>query len=302
MTRSGFVSLTGRPNVGKSTLMNQILGEKIAITSDKPQTTRNRIQGVYTKDDTQIVFIDTPGIHKPVHKLGEYMVEAATRTIGDVDLVLFLVEAGHPRKGDYEAIEQLKKWGPEVILVINKIDTVKKDELLLSIAAFQELYDFDEIVPVSAKTGQNVEELLKVINEKLPEGPFFFPEDTLTDQPERQLVAEMIREKALMLLKEEIPHGLAVMIDTFEEREHDDRYEKDMVDINATIVCEKASHKPILIGKGGQMLKKIGTLARADIEQMLDCKVNLQLWIKVKERWRDSDYLIKNYGYDKKEL
>lgn len=282
--------------------MNQLLGEKIAITSDKPQTTRNRIQGVYTQDDTQIVFIDTPGIHKPVHKLGEYMVEAATRTIGDVDLVLLVVEAGRPRKGDMEVIEQLKKGAPEVVLVINKIDAVKKDEILLSIAAFKELYDFSEIVPVSAKTGQNTEELLKVITEKMPEGPFFFPEDTLTDQPERQIVAEMIREKALYLLKEEIPHGIAVTIDSFEEREHDDRYEKDMVDINATIIVEKASHKPIIIGKGGQMLKRIGSLARTDIEHMLDCKVNLQLWIKVKERWRDSEFLIKNYGYDKREL
>ncbi len=297
MTRSGFVSLTGRPNVGKSTLMNQILGEKVAITSKKPQTTRNRIQGVYTQEDIQIVFIDTPGIHRAEHKLGDYMNEAASRTINDVDYVLFLVEAGVPRNGDLEVINKLKKSHSHVILVINKVDTIGKDELIKSIAAFKGLYDFEEIVPVSAKTGQNVDELMKVIRSKMPEGPFFFPEDMLTDQPERALCAEMIREKTLKLLEREIPHGIAVTIETFEERS-----DKDIVDINATIICEKASHKPIIIGKGGSMIKKIGTYAREDMEAMLGCKVNLQLFVKVKERWRDSEMLIKNYGFDRKDL
>lgn len=297
MTKSGFVSLTGRPNVGKSTLMNQILGEKVAITSKKPQTTRNRIQGVYTKDDIQIVFIDTPGIHRAEHKLGDYMNEAASRTINDVDYVLFLVEAGVPRNGDLEVINKLKKSHSHVILVINKVDTIGKDDLIKSIATFKGLYEFEEIVPVSAKTGQNVEELMKVIKEKMPDGPFFFPEDMLTDQPERAICAEMIREKTLKLLEREIPHGIAVTIETFEERS-----DKDLVDINATIICEKASHKPIIIGKGGSMIKKIGTYAREDMEAMLGCKVNLQLFVKVKERWRDSEMLIKNYGFDRKDL
>ena len=297
MTRSGFVSLTGRPNVGKSTLMNYILGEKVAITSSKPQTTRSRIQGVLTDQDTQIVLIDTPGIHRPTHKLGEYMVEAASRTIRDVDLVLLIVEAGRPKQGDLDIISQIEKAGMDAILVINKIDTVNQAELILSAEAFEKLYDFEEIVPVSAKTGKNVDELLRVIREKLPEGPFFFPEDTLTDQPEKQIAAELIREKALKLLEKEIPHGLAVMIDSFKERE-----DKNLIDIDATIVCEKASHKPIIIGKGGAMIKKIGSYAREDMEKMLDAKVNLQLFVKVKERWRDSDFLIKNFGFDKKEL
>ena len=296
-TKSGFVSLTGRPNVGKSTLMNQLLGEKVAITSRKPQTTRNRIQGVYTEDDTQIVFIDTPGIHQAEHKLGEYMNEAANRTIGDVDFVCLLVEAGMPRNGDLDVIKQLKKSHAPTILVINKIDKVSKDELIKSIDAFRTLYDFEEIVPVSALEGKNCDELMRVIKSKMPEGPFFFPEDMLTDQPERQIVAEMIREKALKLLEREIPHGIAVTIETFTERE-----EKALIDINATIICEKASHKPIIIGKGGAMLKKSGSYAREEIGKMLGCKVNLQLWVKVKERWRDSDFLIKNYGFDKKEL
>ena len=297
MTKSGFISLIGRPNVGKSTLMNQLLGEKVAITSNKPQTTRNRIQGVYTEGDGQIVFIDTPGIHKPVHKLGEYMVEAATRSIGDVDMVMLLVEPGHPRQGDLEIIERLKKQHAEVILVINKVDTITNDGLLQTIAEFKDLYEFEHIVPVSAKTGKNKEELLKVLMEQLPEGPFFFPDDMLTDQPERQMVAELIREKTLHLLQKEIPHGIAVVIDTFNERE-----EKEIIDIDATIICEKNSHKPIIIGKGGRTLKEIGSRARVDIESMLGIKVNLQIWVKIKERWRDSDFLIKNFGFDKKEL
>lgn len=297
MTKSGFVSLIGRPNVGKSTLMNQLLGEKIAITSNKPQTTRNRIRGVFTQGDGQIVFIDTPGIHKPVHKLGEYMVEAASRTIGDVDMVLLLVEPGRPRTGDLEILERLRQQHAQVILVINKVDTISHDELLTTIAAFKDLYEFDHIVPISAKTGENKEELLKVLMEQLPEGTFFFPPDMITDQPERQLVAELIREKTLQLLQKEIPHGIAVVIDTFTERE-----DKPIIDINATIICEKNSHKPIIIGKGGRTLKEIGSRARQDIENLLGAKVNLQIWVKIKERWRDSDFLIKNFGFDKKEL
>lgn len=297
MTKSGFVSLTGRPNTGKSTLLNQILGQKVAIVSSKPQTTRNRIQGVYTKDDCQIVFIDTPGIHQPVHKLGEYMNEAAERAIADVDRVLLVVEVGKPRPGDLAVLEELKKDHAPVILVINKIDQVKSDQVLTSIMVFKDLYDFEEIIPVSAKSGKNVDELLKVVIRDLPEGPFFFPADQVTDQPERQIAAEIIREKALRLLNREIPHGIAVTVETFKDREG-----KDLVDIDASIICDKASHKPIIIGKGGEMIKKIGTYAREDLEDMLGCKVNLQLFVKVKEHWRDSEVLIKNFGYDKKEL
>ena len=290
-TKSGFVSLTGRPNVGKSTLMNQLLGEKVAITSRKPQTTRNRIQGVYTEDDTQIVFIDTPGIHQAEHKLGEYMNEAANRTIGDVDFVCLLVEAGMPRNGDLDVIKQLKKSHAPTILVINKIDKVSKDELIKSIDAFRTLYDFEEIVPVSALEGKNCDELMRVIKSKMPEGPFFFPEDMLTDQPERQIVAEMIREKALKLLEREIPHGIAVVIDSFKERSR-----QNLVDIDATIICERESHKPIIIGKHGATIKEIGTQARVEIEKMLGIHVNLRLWVKVKERWRDSEIAVRNYS------
>lgn len=297
MTKSGFISLIGRPNVGKSTLMNQLLGEKIAITSNKPQTTRNRIQGVFTQGDSQLIFIDTPGIHKPEHKLGEYMVEAASRAIGDVDLVLFLVEPGRPRQGDLDILVKLKKQHAEVILVVNKMDAVPKNMLLTTLADFKDLYDFAEMIPISAKTGENKETLLQLLIERMPEGPFYFPPDMLTDQPERQLVAELIREKTLYVLQKEIPHGIAVVIDTFTEREG-----RNLIDINATIICEKNSHKPIIIGKGGRTLKEIGSQARKDIERLLDVKVNLQIWVKIKERWRDSDFLIKNFGFDKKEL
>ncbi|MCI8633727.1 MAG: GTPase Era [Lachnospiraceae bacterium] len=297
MTKSGFISLIGRPNVGKSTLMNQMLGEKVAITSSKPQTTRNRIQGVLTEQECQMIFIDTPGIHKPEHKLGEYMVEAASRAIGDVDLVLFLVEAGRLKQEDLEVLAKLRKQQAEVILVINKVDAVAKDVVLLTIAKLKDLYEFQEIIPVSAKTGENKEILLEQIMKRMPEGPFYFPPDMLTDQPERQLVAELIREKTLYALQKEIPHGIAVVIDTFTEREG-----RGLIDINATIICEKNSHKPIIIGKGGRTLKEIGSRARQDIERLLGVKVNLQLWVKIKERWRDSDFLIKNFGFDKKEL
>ena len=293
--KSGFVTLIGRPNVGKSTLMNQIIGMKIAITSNKPQTTRNRIQTVYTSEEGQIVFVDTPGIHKAKNKLGDYMVKIAERSITEVDAVLWLVEPStFIGAGERHIAEQLKKAKTPVILVINKIDTVKKEEILLFIDAYRKIYDFDEIVPVSALKGDGKEELIKVIFKYLPYGPAFFDEDTITDQPERQIVSELIREQALRCLDEEIPHGIAVSIEAM-------KYRKNIVDIDATIVCEKDSHKGIIIGKQGSMLKKIGTNARKGIENLLETKVNLQLWVKVKKDWRDSDFLMKNFGYNPKE-
>ncbi len=293
--RSGFVTLIGRPNVGKSTLMNSLIGQKIAITSKKPQTTRNRIQTVYTSEEGQIVFVDTPGIHKAKNKLGSYMVNVAQSTLKEVDVVLFLVEPGSfIGAGEKHIMEQLSKVNTPVILVINKIDTVKKEELLLVIDTYRKEMDFDEIVPVSALKKENTEELIKCIMKYLPYGPAFYDEDTVTDQPKRQIVAEMIREKALRSLDEEIPHGIAVTIEKMKQR-------KDIVDIEATIICEKESHKGIIIGKQGSMLKKIGTNARKDIENMLEGKVNLKLWVKVKKDWRDSDFLLKNFGYNRKD-
>ena len=296
--KSGFVTLIGRPNVGKSTLMNQLIGQKIAITSNKPQTTRNRIQTVLTTDDGQIVFVDTPGIHKAKNKLGEYMVNVAERTLNEVDVVLWLVEpTTFIGAGEQHIISQLKKVTTPVVLVINKIDSVKKEDVLPAIAAYKDVYDFAEIVPVSARNGDNTDELVKVIMKYLPYGPQFYDEDTITDQPERQIVAELIREKALKLLDEEIPHGIAVSIDIMKERPN-----QPIWDIEATIVCERDSHKGIIIGKGGAMLKNIGSAARYEIERLLDAKINLKLWVKVKKDWRDSDFLIKNFGYDKKEV
>ena len=293
--RSGFVTLIGRPNVGKSTLMNYLIGQKIAITSRKPQTTRNRIQTVLTTEEGQIVFVDTPGIHKAKNKLGEYMVHVAERTLNEVDVVLWLVEPStFIGAGEQHIVEQLKKTKTPVVLVINKSDTVKKEELLPCIAKYNEVYPFADIVPVSARTGDNTDELLKVIMKYLPYGPQFYDEDTITDQPERQIVAELIREKALHALNEEIPHGIAVSIESMKRR-------KKLMDIEATIICEKDSHKGIIIGKQGAMLKKIGSNARYEIERLLDCKVNLQLWVKVKKDWRDSDFLIKNFGYQEEE-
>lgn len=293
--RSGFVTLIGRPNVGKSTLMNYLIGQKIAITSRKPQTTRNRIQTVLTTEEGQIVFVDTPGIHKAKNKLGEYMVYVAERTLNEVDVVLWLVEPStFIGAGEQHIVEQLKKTKTPVVLVINKSDTVKKEELLPCIAKYNEVYPFADIVPVSARTGDNTDELLKVIMKYLPYGPQFYDEDTITDQPERQIVAELIREKALHALNEEIPHGIAVSIESMKRR-------KKLMDIEATIICEKDSHKGIIIGKQGAMLKKIGSNARYEIERLLDCKVNLQLWVKVKKDWRDSDFLIKNFGYQEEE-
>lgn len=296
--KSGFVSLVGRPNVGKSTLMNRIIGQKIAITSNKPQTTRNRIQTVYHDERGQIVFLDTPGIHKAKNKLGEYMVTVAERTFDEVDMILWLVEATtFIGKGERHIAEQLKKAHIPVILVMNKIDTVKKEELLACIDAYQQIMEFDEIVLVSAWTGESVDHLVDVMFRYLEEGPAFYDDDTVTDQPVRQIVAELIREKALRLLADEIPHGIAVAVDQMKLRHNN----KNMYDIDATIICERDSHKGIIIGKQGQMLKKIGTQARREIEEMLQKKVNLKLWVKVKKDWRDSDFLLKNFGYDKKE-
>jgi GTP-binding protein Era len=296
--KSGFVTIIGRPNVGKSTLMNRLIGQKIAITSNKPQTTRNRIQTVYTNEEGQIIFLDTPGIHKAKNKLGEYMVSVAERTLNEVDVIMWLVEpTTYIGAGEQHIAEQLKKCKTPVILVINKIDTVKKEEILTFIAAYKDICDFAEIIPCSALTGENADEVIRSIMKYLPYGPQFYDEDVVTDQPERQIVAELIREKALRMLDEEIPHGIAVSIEQMKTRK-----KGHIVDIDATIICERDSHKGIIIGKGGSMLKKIGSAARVEIENLLDMKVNLQLWVKVKKDWRDSDFLIKNFGYDKKDL
>ena len=296
--KSGFVAIIGRPNVGKSTLMNHLIGQKIAITSRKAQTTRNKIQTVYTCERGQIVFLDTPGIHKAKNKLGECLVNVASGTFRDADVILWLVEPGtQVGPGDRHIAEQLKNCKLPVILVINKVDTVKKEEVAGFIETYRKLIDFADIVPASALRAQNLDTVIDCIFKYLPYGPQFYDEDTITDQPQRQIVAELIREKALRTLDEEIPHGIAVTIDTMKERP-DGR----IVDIEATIICERDSHKGIIIGKQGAMLKKIGSAARFEIERMLEQKVNLKLWVKVKKDWRDSDYLIKNFGYDKKEI
>ncbi|MCX4295706.1 MAG: GTPase Era [Lachnospiraceae bacterium] len=293
--KSGFAALIGRPNVGKSTLMNCLIGQKIAITSKKPQTTRNRIQTVYTSDEGQIVFVDTPGIHKAKNKLGDYMVNVAEHSLREVDVILWLVEpTDYIGAGEQHIIEELKKVKTPVILVINKIDTVKKEQLLEYIDIYRKHLDFAEIVPVSALKKDNTAVLITQIMKYLPEGPTFYDEDTITDQPTRQIVAELIREKVLHSIDEEIPHGVAVTIESM-------KYSKKIVDINATIICERDSHKGIIIGKGGQMLKKIGSMARPEIEDLLEQHVNLQLWVKVKKDWRDSDFLIKNFGYSPRE-
>lgn len=296
--KSGFVALIGRPNVGKSTLMNTLIGQKIAITSKKPQTTRNRIQTVYTCDEGQIVFLDTPGIHKAKNKLGEYMVNVAQKTLKEVDVILWLVEPDtFIGAGEQHIATQLKDINVPVILVINKTDTVKKDDVLKFIDAYRKLMDFSEIIPASALKGQNTDTVIREIFKYLPYGPQYYDEDTVTDQPMRQIVAEIIREKSLHALDEEIPHGIAVTIEKMKERP-DGR----IMDIEATIVCERDSHKGIIIGKKGAMLKKIGTNARYEIEQMLEMKVNLQIWVKVRKEWRDSDLYLKNYGYDGKNI
>ena len=293
--KSGFVTLIGRPNVGKSTLMNHLIGQKIAITSNKPQTTRNRIQTVLTMEEGQIVFVDTPGIHKAKNKLGSYMVNVAEHSLREVDVILWLVEpTDYIGAGEQHIIEQLKKVKTPIILVINKIDTVKKEQLLGYIDTYRKKLDFAEVVPVSALKSDNTEVLIEQIMKYLPYGPAFYDEDTITDQPTRQIVAELIREKVLRSIDEEIPHGVAVTIESM-------KYRKKIVDIDASIICERDSHKGIIIGKGGSMLKKIGSMARPEIEDLLEQHVNLQLWVKVKKDWRDSDFLIKNFGYDPKD-
>ena len=296
--KSGFVTLIGRPNVGKSTLMNHLIGQKIAITSEKPQTTRNRIQTVYTDERGQIIFLDTPGIHKAKNKLGEYMVNVAENTLKEVDVILWRVEpTTFIGAGERHIAEQLSKIKTPVILVINKIDTVKsKEEILTFIAAYKDILNFAEIIPVSALKEMNIEDVKSSIFKYLPAGPQFYDEDTVTDQPMRQIAAELIREKALRMLDDEIPHGIAVVIDQMKERPNG------IIDVDATIVCERDSHKGIIIGKGGSMLKRIGTAARMEIENLMDTKVNLKLWVKVRREWRDSDMYMKNYGYNPKEI
>ena len=291
-TKSAMIAICGRPNVGKSTLTNKLVGEKIAIVSNKPQTTRNRICGILDHGQTQFVFMDTPGFHRPRTKLGDYMVRVVQESVSDVDLALLLVEP-IPNVGPQEQalIAQLASRGVPAILVINKIDTVEKESLLAVIAAYSEAFSFDAIIPVSAKTGDGVQELLDECEDYAVEGPWLFEQGITTDQPERQVIAEIIREKLLWCLDKEIPHGTAVEITRFSERD------SGVIDVEATIYCEKASHKGIIIGKGGQMLKKISTQARADCERFMGAKVYLQTWIKVKENWRDSDYLIRNFGY-----
>lgn len=296
--KSGFVAIIGRPNVGKSTLMNHLIGQKIAITSNKPQTTRNKIQTVYTCEDGQIIFLDTPGIHKAKNKLGEYMVNVAHQTLKDVDVIMWLVEpTTYIGAGEKHIAEQLEKTNLPVILVINKVDTIKKEEILQVIDTYRKIYDFAEIVPVSALRGQNTNDIIQCLFQYMPYGPMFYDEDTVTDQPERQIVSEIIREKALHALDEEIPHGIAVTIEKMRERRN-----QEIVDIEATIICERDSHKGIIIGKQGSMLKKIGSNARYEIEKMLEQKVNLRIWVKVRKDWRDSDIQMKNFGYNRKEI
>ena len=291
-TKTAMITIAGRPNVGKSTLTNFLVGEKIAIVSNKPQTTRNRICGIVTKEDTQFVFVDTPGFHKPRTKLGDYMVGVTKESIADVDLTVLVVEP-IDSVGTQETVllEQLKSKNCPVLLAINKIDTVEKEALLGVIAAYSQVFDFCAIVPISAKTGDGVDALLSECKKYAVEGPFLFPDDITTDQPERQVMAEIIREKLLWCLDREIPHGTAVEITKFSERDNG------IIDLDATIYCEKASHKGIIIGKQGAMLKKISTMARNDCEKFMGTKVFLTTWVKVKENWRDSDFLVRNFGY-----
>ncbi len=298
--KSGFVTLIGRPNVGKSTLMNNLIGQKIAITSSKPQTTRNRIQTVYTDEVGQIIFLDTPGIHKAQNKLGEYMDSVAERTLSEVDVVLWLVEpTTFIGKGEQHIAKLLEAAKTPVILVVNKIDTVEKGELLPVIDKYKDIVNFKACIPVSAVTGENKEDLLKTVFDLLPEGPMYYDEDVVTDQAERQITAELIREQTLRRLKDEVPHGVAVMIESMkEEKDTSVRHShKNIMNIEATIFCERDSHKGIIIGKKGAMLKEIGTNARHQISDLLGMKVNLNLWVKVKKDWRNSDSLMKNFGY-----
>lgn len=292
--KSGFVSIIGRPNVGKSTLSNRLAGEKISIISSKPQTTRNTIKTIINTDSSQIIFIDTPGIHKPKTKLGEYMVNIAQETMNEVDIVLFLVEAtdDEPGAGDMFIMQQLKSVNTKKILILNKIDLIKKDQLLERIKSFTNGMEFSAVIPISALNDEGIDIVLSEIEKLLPEGPRYFPDDYITDQPERMIAAELIREKILKLISEEVPHGTGVEVISFKERQG-----KNLVDIEANIYCEKETHKGIIIGKDGKMLKKIGTLARTEIENLLGAKVYLQLWVKVKPDWRNSDNMLKNLGY-----
>ena len=291
-TKTAIITIAGRPNVGKSTLTNHLVGEKITIVSNKPQTTRNRICGILSRENTQYVFVDTPGYHKPRTKLGDYMVSAVKDSIADVDLTLLVVEPiASVGTQEQALLEELAAKRTPVILVINKIDTVEKDKLLEVIAAYSKAYHFDAIIPISARTGDGVELLLAECDKYAIEGPFLFPDDVTSDQPERQMMAEIIREKLLWCLEKEIPHGTAVEITTFTERDNG------IIDLDATIYCEKASHKGIIIGKGGAMLKKISSMARADCEKFMGTKVYLTTWVKVKENWRDSDFMVRNFGY-----
>ncbi|WLR49881.1 GTPase Era [Bacillus tianshenii] len=293
--RSGFVAIIGRPNVGKSTFLNRVIGQKIAIMSDKPQTTRNKVQGVYTTNSSQIVFIDTPGIHKPKSRLGDFMVDAAQATLNEVDIILFMVNVEQGiGKGDRFIIEWLKSRKKPVFLVLNKIDQIHPDELLPLISQYKELYPFTEVVPISALEGNNVSTLLEQIEGYLPEGPQYYPADQLTDHPERFIVSEFIREKVLHLTREEIPHSIAVYIENMERRE-----DSNIIDIGATIVVERSSQKGIIIGKQGKMLKEVGKRARQDIETLLGSKVFLELWVKVQKDWRNKQIHLNDYGYRK---
>lgn len=290
--KSGFAAIIGMPNVGKSTLLNLIAGQKIAIISNKPQTTRNKILAIHTTDDYQIVFTDTPGIHRPHNKLGEFMVKVANESMNEMDVVLFVVDATRPiNEMEKEIARNIDKTGVPAILVINKVDAVKKEDLLPIIADYSSLHEFSSIIPLSAKTGDGAELLLKDIEALMPEGPMFYYEDMVTDQPEKQIAAEIIREKLLWLLDKEVPHGIAIEIEKMQEL-------SDITKIYAVIYCEKGSHKGIVIGKNGEMLKRIGQKARVDIEEMLDKKVYLELWVRVKDDWRNSDRMIKNFGYE----
>lgn len=296
MFKSGFVSIVGRPNVGKSTLMNNVVGEKIAIMSDKPQTTRNTIQAVYTDEEAQVVFLDTPGIHKPKNKLGEFMVKSATDAFKNVDLVLFVVdESKKIGPGDRKIIDDLKNIKTPVVLVLNKIDQLNEEELFDLMKMYNAEGVFEQIVPISALKGRNINELLKVIKSHLEEGPQYFPDYMITDQPERVLVSELIREKVLHYIQDEVPHGVAVEIERMKSRK-----DKEIVDISAVIYCERDSHKGIIIGKNGRKLKGIGKSARADIELLLGSQANLQLWVKVKENWRNLQNYVSNFGYTEK--
>jgi GTPase len=291
--KSGFIAIVGRPNVGKSTLLNHCIGQKIAIMSDKPQTTRNRIMGILTTDKMQAIFLDTPGIHKPHSKLGNYMVKVATNTLDEVDLVVFITDISEGYGGgDEYVIERLKKVRTKVILVLNKTDLVQKEQVLEAIAFYKDLYPFEEIIPTSALHGENMDRFLQLIERHLPLGPMYYPGDQVTDHPERFIVAELIREKVLQLTREEVPHSVAVVVEQMQRRE-----ESDVVYIHAVIYTERDSQKAILIGKGGELLKKIGQRARQDIERLLGSKVYLELWIKVKKDWRNQEHLLRNFGF-----